>query len=67
MAPYSHFSILDLKSACQRAKIPMEDRPYTAFEVNGKLYKSKRISFGLANTVPWFQRIIDDIIERNNC
>ena len=23
--------------------------------------------FGLTNVVPWFQRIIDDIIERNNC
>ena len=48
-------------------EIPIEDRPYTAFEANGKLYQSKRISFGLTNAVSWFQRIIDDIIERNNC
>ena len=47
-------------------EISIENRPYTAFEANGKLYQSKRISFGLTNAVPWFQRIIDDIIERNN-
>ena len=48
-------------------EIPEEDRPYTAFEANGKLYQSKRLSFGLTNAVPWFQRIIDDIIARNSC
>ena len=67
VAQYSHFSTLDLKSAYHQVEIPIEDRPYTAFEANGKLYQSKRISFGLTNAVPWFQRIIHDIIERNNC
>ena len=64
---YSHFSTLDLKIAYHQVEIPIEDRPYTAFEANEKLYQSKRISFGLTNAVPWFQRIIDDIIKRNNC
>ena len=59
IAHYSHFSTLDLKSAYHHVEIPIEDRPYTAFEANGKLYQSKRISFGLTNAVPWFQRIID--------
>ena len=67
IAQYSHFSTLDLKSAYHQVEIPVEDRPYTAFEANGKLYQSKRLSFGLTNAVPWFQRIIDDIIARNSC
>ena len=66
VAQYFHFSTLDLKSAYHQVKISIEDRLYTAFEANGKLYQSKRILFGLTNAVPWFQRIIDDIIERNN-
>ena len=67
VAQYSHFSTLDLKSAYHQVEIPIKDGPYTAFEANGKLYQSKRISFGLTNAVPWFQRIIDDIIKCNNC
>ena len=67
VAQYLHFSTSDLKSAYHQVKIPIEDRPYTAFEANGKLFQSKIISFGLTNAVPWFQRIIDDITERNNC
>ena len=45
---YSHFSTLDLKSAYHQVKIPIEDQP---FEANGKIYQSKRISFGLTNAV----------------
>ena len=66
-AQYSHFSTLDVKSAYHQVEIPIEDRPYTAFEVNKKLYQSERILFGLTNAVSCLQRIIDDIIERNNC
>ena len=49
VAQYSHFSTLDLKSAYHQVEIPEEDRPYTAFEANGKLYQSRRLSFGLTN------------------
>ena len=41
VAQYFHFSTLDLKSAYHQVKIPIEDRPYTAFEANGKLYQVK--------------------------
>jgi len=54
--------ILELK-----IEIPVEDRPYTASEANGKLYQFKRLSFGLTNAVPWFRRIMDDIIDSNEC
>ena len=67
IAQYSHFSTLDLKSAYHQVEIPVEDRVFTAFEANGKLYQCKRLSFGLTNAVPWFQRIIDNIIESNGC
>ena len=67
VAQYSYFSTLNLKSAYHQVEILIENRPYTAFKANVKLYQSKKILFGLTNAVPLFQRIIDDIIERNNC
>ena len=38
IAQYSHFSTLDLKSAYHQVEISIEDRPYTAFKANEKLY-----------------------------
>ena len=52
IAQYSHFSTLDLKTAYHQVEIPEEDRPYTAFEANGKLYQSKQLSFDLIYDVP---------------
>jgi len=42
IAQYRHFSTLDL-SAYHQIELPVEDRPYTAFEANGKLCQSKRL------------------------
>ena len=36
IAQYRHFSTLNLKSACHKIENTVEDRPYTAFETNGK-------------------------------
>ena len=41
MAEYSVFSTFDLKSAYHQVEITSEDRIYTAFEANGKLYEFK--------------------------
>nr|XP_014278148.1 uncharacterized protein LOC106682030 [Halyomorpha halys] len=35
--------------------IPEDDRPYTSFEADGKLYQFKRIPFGVKNGIPGFQ------------
>ena len=43
------------------------ERIYTAFQADGSLWQWKRISFGLSNAVPAFQRVIDDIIKENDC
>ena len=67
IAQFNYFSTLDLKSAYHQLEIPPEDRPHTTFEANGRLYQSKQIAFGLTNAVPCFQRVIDYIIESNNC
>jgi len=32
IAQYKYFSTLDLKSAYHQVEIPVEDRPYTAFQ-----------------------------------
>ena len=59
------FSALDLKSAYYQIPIAQENLPYTAFEVDGRLYHYCRLPFGLTNGVSAFQRIIDSLIQRN--
>ena len=64
LCKYKYFSTFDLKSAYHQIPIKEEDRPFTAFEANGKLYQYKRIPFGVTNGVAAFQRIIDKIVEQ---
>jgi len=44
-----------------------EERKFTAYEANGRLYQFKRIPFGLKNAVACIQRVIDDIIAAYDC
>ena len=62
IAKYKVYSTLDLRSAYHQVAIKPVDRPYTAFEANGRLYQFKRIPFGVTNGVASFQRIMDKII-----
>ena len=66
IAKCSVFSTLDLKSAYYQVPLSVEDRPYTAFEAEGKLYQYTRLPFGVTNGVSFFQRIIDNIIAKYN-
>ena len=56
------FSTLDLKSAYYQVPLATEDRAYTAFEPDGKLYQYCHLPFGVTNGVSYFQRIIDSVI-----
>ena len=60
------FSTLDLKSAYYQIPLCSADRPFTAFEADGKLYQYTRLPFGITNGVSFFQRLIDEIISKNN-
>ena len=62
IAKCSVFSILDLKSAYYRVTLSVEDRSYTAFEAEGKLYQYTRSPFDVINGVTFFQGIIDYVI-----
>ena len=42
-------------------------RSYTAFQADGALWQWKRVPFGLMNAVPCFQKIVDQIIQDNEC
>ena len=64
IAKSSVFSTLDLKSAYYQIPLHHADRPYTAFEADGKLYHYTRLPFGVTNGVSYFQRFIDSLIER---
>ena len=64
VAKCSVFSTLDLKSPYYQVPLSIEDRPYTAFEPEGKLYQYTRLPFGVTDGVSFFQRIIDNIIAK---
>ena len=66
IAHYRIFSTVDLTSAYHQVAISPEERKYTAFEAAGSLYQFCRIPFGVTNGVASFQRVIDDIIRREN-
>ena len=58
------FSTLDLKSAYCQIPLYSEDRQFTAFEANGKLYQYTRLPFGVTNGVSFFQRIVNELIAK---
>jgi predicted aspartyl protease len=66
VAKYDTHSTIDLKSAYFQIPIKPEDKPYTAFEANGKLWQFCRIPMGVTNGVAGFQRTIDGIIKKEN-
>ena len=66
ISKYKYFTTLDLKSAYHQVPIKEEDRKYTAFEIDGKLYQFNRLPFGITNGVSAFQRSVDNIIEIEN-
>ena len=64
IAKCSVFSTLDLKSAYYQVPLSVEDRRYTVFEAEGKLYQYTRLLFDVTNGASFFQRIVDNIIAK---
>ena len=65
-ASYKYFSSFDLKSVYHQIRLKQYDRKYTAFEAKGQLFEFKRLSFGVTNGVPAFQRAINEIVIEEN-
>ena len=59
---YRVFSTIDLKSAYHQVPIRDQNKKYTAFEADNRLYQFCRILFGVTNGVAAFQRIMNDFI-----
>lgn len=60
------FSKIDLQSAYYQIPIRDDEKQYTAFEADGKLFQFLRLPFGLTNAVAVFQRIMSQLITDNN-
>ena len=63
LAHYKVFSTFDIRNAYHQVPILKDDRKYTGFEANGRLYQFRRIPFGVINGVAVFQRLMDNIIK----
>ncbi|GCB74333.1 hypothetical protein scyTo_0003422 [Scyliorhinus torazame] len=61
---YRVFSTVDLKSAYHQFPIRKADRPYTAFEADGRLYHFLRVPFGVTNGISVFQREMDRMVDQ---
>ena len=57
-AKFKFFSVMDITQAYHQVPLTPDDMEKTAFEAVGRLYHYKRLSFGLSNAVPKFQRIM---------
>ena len=66
IAKYKVFGTLDLKSAYQKIPLLLEDKPYTAFVANGKLYQFTHLPFGPTNAIATFQKEMDEFIAEND-
>lgn len=66
ISKYSYFSRVDLQSAYHQVSLRRDEREFTAFEANGRLFEFTRIPFGITNGVACFQQILDDIIENED-
>ena len=64
IAKSKYYSTVDLKSAYYQVPLETEDRKFTAFKGNGKLYQYCCMPFGVTNGVSTFQRIINNPIEK---
>ena len=65
IAQHKYFSTLDLTSVYYQISLAIEDRPFTAFEANGKIYQYCHLPFGVTNGISAFQRIKDGVIEQH--
>ena len=66
VARYKYYSTIDLKSAYHQIPLCDQDKAYTAFEADGRLYQFCRMPFGLTNAVACFQRMMDEFISNND-
>lgn len=60
---YKVLSTLDLKSAYYQEPI-REEKLYTVFETDSKLYEFNCIPFGVKNGVAVFHQMIDEILKK---
>ena len=65
IASDKYYSSIDLRSAYHQIPLQEKERIYTSFQACRRLYRYKRLPFGVKNGVSVFQRVIDDFIKRH--
>ena len=59
-----YYSSLDLRSAFHQIPLQADEKAFTASEALGRPYQCKWLLFGVTSSVPAFQRVMDNFIER---
>ena len=57
------FSKIDLKWGFHQVELEEESRYLTTFAANGKLYRFRRLPFGISSAPELYQKIISDVIK----
>ena len=63
LSHYKVFSYIDLKSAFHQFALRPEERCFTAFEADNKLWEFKCLPFGLRNSPAAFNRALQEVLE----
>ena len=66
IAQFSVYSTVDLTAAYHQLELQPQDRHFTAFEANGRLFQFCRLPFGVTNGVSVFQREMDRLVDVYN-
>ena len=64
IALHEVYSTIDLRAAYHQITLREDEKAFTAFEANNRLYQYRRVPFGVTNGGSVFQRIMDQMVDK---
>ena len=63
VSSWKWFSYIDQKSSYHQLRLLDEEKRLIAFEANGELWQLTQLSFGVMNSLPFFQKAFTTIVD----